>query len=335
LGDYSLLIKKKIVIITDAWYPQINGVVTTYTNLIQNIDREMYEVEVIEPSQFYRIPFPFYKEIQLSFCTRSQMKNILKGLDPVYRYHIATEGPLGIAAKCVLEDMKVDYTTAYHTKFPDYLKKMFFFPRRLTQRYIDWFHKKSRFVFVPSQSVAEENPNWNTKILSKGYDKVFYPAIKKSNETKTLLYVGRVSREKNIEDFCNIYIPNTHKVVVGNGPAIKRLKKLYPNIEFVGYKFGKDLAEYYQDADVFVFPSKTDTFGIVILEAMACGTPVAAYPVTGPKDQIINGVNGYTNYSLSNAVLKCFALERHLVYNTVKDVSWKLTTDKFIQAIEE
>jgi glycosyltransferase involved in cell wall biosynthesis len=212
---------------------------------------------------------------------------------------------------------------------------MFFFPRRLTQRYIDWFHKKSRFVFVPSQSVAEENPNWNTKILSKGYDKVFYPAIKKSNETKTLLYVGRVSREKNIEDFCNIYIPNTHKVVVGNGPAIKRLKKLYPNIEFVGYKFGKDLAEYYQDADVFVFPSKTDTFGIVILEAMACGTPVAAYPVTGPKDQIINGVNGYTNYSLSNAVLKCFALERHLVYNTVKDVSWKLTTDKFIQAIEE
>ena len=327
--------KKKIVIITDAWYPQVNGVVTTYTNIIQNIDRDIYEVEVIEPSQFKRIPFPFYREIQLSFCTRSQMRTILQELNPVHRYHIATEGPLGVAAKRVLEEWGMGYTTAYHTKFPDYLKKMFFFPKRLTQRYINWFHKKSRFVFVPSESVAYENPDWHTKILGKGYNTVFKPITKKANEIKTLLYVGRVSKEKNIEDFCSIYIPGTHKVVVGNGPEKKRLKKIYPDVEFVGYKFGKDLAEYYQDADVFVFPSKTDTFGIVVLEAMACGTPAAAYPVTGPKDQIINGLNGYTSHSLSNAVLQCFALDNQAVYNTVKDVSWKRAADRFIQAIEE
>lgn len=329
---------KKLVIITDAWYPQVNGVVTTYSNLIQHIDNDVYDVEIIEPSQFSNINWPFYKEIKLSFCSVNKMKNIIKSLGQVWRFHIATEGPLGLCAKLALEDMKYKYTTAYHTKFPEYLESSYFIPKRFTQKYINWFHSKSRIVFVPSQSVADENPHWNTEILGKGFDKSYfkprdYDTDWAKSDEKVLLYVGRVSKEKNIEDFCKLYLPHTKKVVVGNGPHKKALKKKYPDVQFVGYKFGSDLSYYYRSADVFVFPSRTDTFGIVILEAMACGTPVAAYPVTGCIDQIVNGVNGFTGFSLSNSVLKCFSLNRNTVTSSVTNYSWAKAANEFLRAI--
>jgi len=327
--------KKRIVIISDAWYPQVNGVVTTYTNIIQNIDHDLYDVELIEPSQFKTIRFPFYKEIELSICSKKKMKTILKSMEPVHRFHIATEGPLGIAAKRALDEMGIRYTTAYHTKFPEYLKNNWGFPLTISNAFFDWFHKKSRVVMVPSASVAKEKAHWNVKVSGKGYDECFiFNPIPEQGDDKILLYVGRVSKEKGIEDFCRLHIPHTRKIVVGNGPDKKRLKKKYPDVEFVGYQFGKKLASYYRYASVFVFPSRTDTFGIVVLEAMACGTPVAAYPVTGPIDQIVNGVNGYTSQSLSNAVMKCFAISRENVYNSVKDVSWKNAATQFISHLE-
>jgi glycosyltransferase involved in cell wall biosynthesis len=328
--------KKKIVIFTDAWYPQVNGVVTTYSNLVQHIDHNLYDVDVVEPSMFSTFNIPFYKEIQLSWCTQNRMREIIKDLGVVYRYHIATEGPIGYAAKTVLDSMGIGYTTAYHTKFPEYLERMMLIPHKLTKRYIDHFHKKSRFVFVPSKSVAEENSHWNTKIIGKGVGEQFTPRQNEklyNKDSKVLLYVGRVSSEKNVEDFCRIYIPGTHKIVVGNGPDKKRLKRKYPDVNFVGYKFGHELAQFYRSADVFIFPSKTDTFGNVILEAMACGTPVAAYDVTGPRDQITNGLNGYMGMSLTNAVNKCFALDRNKVYNSVTHLTWKNAANNFIEDI--
>ena len=338
--------KTKILIVTDAWYPQVNGVVTTYSNVIQNIDHNLYDVELIEPSQFKTIKLPFYKEIGLALLTRKQMRRkILEYVpgpvgDEKFAIHIATEGPLGYQARRVLEDLGIRYTTAYHTKFPEFMQKIAGIPTKFTRWYFDWFHKDSKFVLVQSDSVANENPTWNTRIWGRGYDSNFFPTLQSRNDLgkhgkKVLLYVGRVSKEKSIEDFCSMRFPNTEKVVVGNGPLRKKLERKYPDVKFVGYKFGSDLADYYRSADVFVFPSKTDTYGIVIMEAMACGTPVAAYPVTGPKDQIINGVNGYTSQSLSNAVLKCFALDRKKVYDTVKDVSWEKTARKFIKYMEE
>lgn len=341
------MVKKiKILIVTDAWYPQVNGVVTTYSNVIQNIDHSRYDVELIEPSQFKTIKLPFYKEIGLALVTRRQMRRkILENIsgpigDQEFRVHIATEGPLGYQARRVLEDLGIRYTTAYHTKFPEFIQKIAGIPTRFTRWYFDWFHKNSKFVLVQSHSVANEHPTWNTRIWGRGYDDNFFPSGANRYDLgargkKVLLYVGRVSKEKSIEDFCSMKLPNTEKVVVGNGPLKSRLEKKYPDVKFVGYKFGSDLAEYYRSADVFVFPSRTDTFGIVILEAMACGTPVAAYPVTGPIDQIVNGVNGYTSQSLSNAVLKCFAIDRSDVYNSVKDISWEKTAHKFVKYLKE
>jgi glycosyltransferase involved in cell wall biosynthesis len=335
MGDCGMVVKKRIVIISDAWYPQVNGVVTTYTNIIQNIDHNVYDVELIEPSQFKTIRFPFYKEIELSICTKNRMKNILKNMEPVHRFHIATEGPLGVAAKRALDEMGIRYTTAYHTKFPEYLKTNWGFPLTISNAFFNWFHRKSRIVMMPSPSVAKEKAHWNVQVSGKGYDEHFmFSSTVDENDNKILLYVGRVSKEKGIEDFCRLQIPHTRKVVVGNGPDKKRLKKKYPDVIFAGYKFGKDLARYYQSASVFVFPSRTDTFGIVVLEAMACGTPVAAYPVTGPIDQIVNGVNGYTSQSLSNAVVKCFAISRKSVYNSVKNISWKKSAEQFISHLE-
>ena len=184
-----------------------------------------------------------------------------------------------------------------------------------------------------SLSSKLENPKWNAQVLTKGYDSHFKFVDKAPTDTKTLLYVGRVSKEKNIEKFCELDIPDTTKIVVGDGPARKSLEKKYPNVNFVGYKFEEELARYYQEADVFVFPSKVDTFGIVILESMACGTPVAGYDVTGPKDQVINDVNGYVSDNLMESVKRCLNISRKQVYETVRDINWVQSSRDFVRYI--
>lgn len=329
--------RTKIILITDAWIPQVNGVVTTYTNIINNLPDDV-SIDVLDPNQFKNIDFPLYKGIKLPWCTYTMMHNILdnrtynfnmQGYD-VY-YHIATEGILGLQAKRVLDDCNKKYTTAYHTKFPEFLKEMYGIPEKLTRWYFDWFHKKSKYVMCSSESNAKENNAWNTIVLDKGVDDVFAFKNKKQQIHKTLLYVGRVSKEKNIEDFCELDILNTTKIVVGDGPYLQTLKKKYVDVEFVGYKFGSELASYYQNSDVFVFPSRVDTYGIVMLEAMACGTPCAGYDVTGPKDQIKNGINGYVDDDLELAVEMCFDLDRRNVYNTVKHKNWKNSSQQFVK----
>ena len=331
--------RTKIIIITDAWTPQVNGVVTTYTNIINNLP-ENVTVDVIEPSMFSNIDCPLYKGIKLPWCTDSMMRHILdtrtysynmQGYD-VY-YHIATEGILGFKAKRVLDSCNKKYTTAYHTKFPEFFNEMYGVPVSWTKWYFDWFHSKSKVVMCSSQSNATENNHWNTVVLDKGFDNVYKFYNKPNKAYKTLLYVGRVSKEKNIEDFCNLDIHNANKIVVGDGPYLNMLKKRYPDVEFVGYKFGAELAGYYQHSDVLVFPGKVDTYGIVILEAMACGTPVAGYKVTGPADQIKNGINGYVDEDLEIAVEMSLELDRSTVYNTVKNKTWKNSSEQFVKYV--
>jgi glycosyltransferase involved in cell wall biosynthesis len=238
------------------------------------------------------------------------------------KFHIATEGTIGYQAKKVLERLGIEYTTAYHTKFPEFFKEMFHIPVSFTSWYFDWFHRKSKRVLMSSQSVADRYPEWNCNVLGKGYDSHFTFAGKKSRIRPVLLYVGRVSAEKNIEAFCDLTI-NAIKVVVGDGP-----------IMFIGYKFGNELARWYQTAGCLVFPSKTDTYGIVVLESMACGTPVAAYPVDGAIDQIKNHVNGYVDESLLNAVIKALEVSRETTYNSVKNITWANSAKQFIEYIQ-
>jgi glycosyltransferase involved in cell wall biosynthesis len=330
--------KTCIVIITDAWYPQVNGVVTTYDNIIENLP-ERYETSIVSPERFRSMKNPFYKEVSLSFCTYGMMKKIVISEWLKHQgiwFHIATEGILGFQAKRVLTDMGISYTTAYHTKFPEFIKAMFGIPVSWTSWYFDWFHKSSKIVMMSSKSVADRFPTWNCKVLGKGYDEHFKFVDRDRNQVPVLLYVGRVSKEKNIEEFCKLdFRHDVRKIVVGDGPIKKQLQKKYPDVEFAGYKFGEELAKYYQLADVMVFPSKADTYGIVVLESMACGTPVAAFPVDGAVDQISNGVNGFADHNLLRAVQECFNVDRHSTAGTVKNITWKNSARDFIKFIEE
>jgi glycosyltransferase involved in cell wall biosynthesis len=333
MGD-SKVARTKIIIITDAWKPQVSGVVTTYENIIQNLPED-YSVDVIHPGLFKWIDIPFYKSIPWAKCSYSRMEHMLytRRLDwnmqgYFVKFHIATEGPLGFRARRALTAMNYSYTSAYHTKFPEFIKELIGIPTWMTRWYFDWFHKNSKVVMCSSKSNAEENKQWNTVVLGKGYDNHF-TFKDKTLFDPVLLYVGRVSKEKNINDFCRLEIGGAKKIVVGDGPYRKQLEKLYPNVRFVGYKFGKELAQYYQSADVCVFPSKVDTFGITILESMACGTPVAGYPVTGPIDQIVNGVNGYVSEDLERAVMKCLTIDREQTAESVKHITWKESAKQF------
>ena len=340
--------RTKVILITDAWEPQVNGVVTTYKNIIANLP-DWVSFDVVHPGLFDFFKFPFYKEVPISFCSYKTMRKIIEEKDVYWhnqgyntKYHIATEGILGLQAKRVLEKLGIKYTTAYHTKFPEFIKELYNIPIVCTKWYFDWFHKKSKLVFCSSESNAKENSHWNTSVLGKGFDSHFKFKEKCNDNRAVLLYVGRVSKEKNIDTFCELdvsgcVLPSTevHKVVVGDGPYKKTLQKKYPNVSFVGYKFGETLAQFYQAADVLVFPSKVDTYGIVMLEAMACGTPVAAYPVTGAIDQVKNNINGYVDEDLSTAV--CFALnvERESVHASVEGVSWENSAKQFVKCLVE
>lgn len=345
MGDHKLA-RTKIIIITDAWDPQVNGVVTTYKNIIANLP-DSVSVDVIHPRTFNTLPFTLYKGIDIPLCSYNNMARVLGEHKLEYNkqgynvyFHIATEGVLGFQAKRYLDNNNIVYTTAYHTKFPEFLKEIYSIPTPFTKWYFDWFHKKAKFVMCSSKSSAGENINWNSVVLDKGYKNYFKPAQCKPTSPIILLYVGRVSKEKNIDEFCKLDISDwvePHKeivkIVVGDGPYKQKLKSKYPNVKFVGYKFNEELASYYQMANVMVFPSRVDTFGIVILEAMACGTPVAAYPVTGPIDQIENGVNGWVDQDLSYATGICLEIDRNMVAASVRDISWQQSAQDFLHMV--
>lgn len=317
---------KKIVIVTDNLRDQINGVVTTYKNMEAFAIRDNYNFIYLDPGRFRYFSCPGYDQVKIAFPWK--MGKILEEIDPDY-IHIATEGPLGLYCRQLVNKLNYRYSTAYHTKFPEGLRKLFGIPESITWPLIRWFHSKSSKVLTTTESMVKslKEKGFKNKIVSwtRGVDRnIFYPMYRNKVTKKiTLLCVSRVSKEKNLEVFFELDIPNAKKIMVGDGPMRSKYEKLYPDIEFVGFKTGRDLAMYYNKADVFVFPSKWETFGLVMIESMACGTPVAAYPTQGPLDVIMQGQTGFMHESLKTAVENCLSLPRHLVYKGSLQFSWE------------
>ena len=322
----------KILLVTDAWKPQVNGVVTTLENLVKKLSINN-DVKIIEPNSFVSVPIPFYKEIKLSLNV-FKIKKIINDFRPDL-IHIATEGPLGLYARKVFLVEKLKFSSSYHTNFPLYLKKMLGIPVQFTNRFERWFHNAACVTFVNTPSHKKELEEIGIKKLalwSRGIDEnIFFPTLSDRNNSY-YLYVGRVSKEKNLESFLSLEL-DKKKVVVGDGPSLKSLKKKYPDVEFLGYKFGRELAEIYSNACVKVFPSRTDTFGIVMIEANACGTPVAGYPVTGPIDVVKNGVNGYLNEDLYQAIKQAQKVDPKSCIAYSKKYSWDEVASNFISSV--
>ena len=324
----------KLLLITDAWSPQVNGVVTTYSNIIGQLSKFNIEVEVVHPGNFYSIPLPFYNEIKVAINPWKVLLKI-KDSNPDY-IHIGTEGPLGIVSRIYLSYKKIPFTSAIHTKFPEYLNLHLRVPLSITYALMRWFHKRSHRVLVNTQShktELEKRGFRNLSIWSRGIDfKKFKDTSIKLNHKDYLLYVGRVSKEKNIEAFLNI--ETTHeKVVVGDGPYRQTLQKKFPRVKFVGCKTGPELAAWYRNASVFVFPSMTDTFGIVVIEALFCGVPVAAYPVTGPLDIIEEGITGSLDHDLKKAIDKALQINREDCTKNAEKYTWRNVAKQFISSL--
>ena len=324
----------KILIITDAWEPQVNGVVTTMTTVTKKLREKGYEVDVIHPGLFHTFPLPNYPEISVAWNFWDLKKKIEKSKPDFI--HISVEGPLGITGRHYCLEHKIPYTSCIHTKFPEYVYERFNIGLDVTKGLLKWFHNSAAKTLVNTISHRDEleTDGFTDLVLwSRGFDeKIFYPDPD-GGKQKYLLYVGRVAVEKNIEEFLKME-SDLPKVVVGGGPSLKSYAKKYPDVDFVGFKRGNELADYYRDAACFVFPSLTDTFGIVLIEALACGTPIAGFNVTGPKDIVIEGVNGSLDKNnLSNAVERALNVDRTTTYESSKTYTWETVADQFISSL--
>jgi len=330
----------KISLVTDTWLPSINGVVTTLTNTVDILRSRGHTVQVIEPSQFRTIGAPGYKEVRLSWDIW-RVGKMIEQFQPD-AIHIATEGPLGLAARwyCKVDKRSIPHNTSYHTKFPEYLYQHYNIPLTVGYWAMRLFHKFSTRVLVTNQDMADdltERGFKNLAVWNRGVDReLFNPDKRKrlSYQGPIILCVSRASKEKGLEDFCELKVRGT-KILVGDGPMLTELKSRYPNVIYIGFKQGEELANFYAAADVFVFPSKTDTFGVVMLEAIASGTPVAAYPVTGPRDVVVNGVNGFTNDDLAYATEQALLCDRNKVREDSKRYDWAECTQTFLNNLTE
>lgn len=335
----------RILIATDAWEPQVNGVVRTLTRVVAEMREAGHQVEVISPDQFHTVPLPTYSEIKLALGAYEPVQERFKSFEPE-AIHIATEGPVGLAARRICLEWKLPFTTSYHTRFPEYVSARLPLPLAAGYAYMKWFHKPSGRLMVATPTMQEELESHgfrNISPWSRGVDtELFNPALREPDIFKDLarpifLNVGRVAVEKNIEAFAKLDLPGT-KVVVGDGPQREELEQKYPEVVFAGAKFGEELARYFACADVFCFPSLTDTFGLVILEAMGTGTPVAAFSAPGPID-IIPGSNagvlapGKVD-GLAQACLECLKLDRAVVRKFAEGYSWKSCAEEFVKNLQ-
>ena len=329
----------RIAIVTDAWLPQMNGVVRTLTTTCDHLREQGHDVLVVSPDEFASVPCPTYPEIRLALAVPGAVANRLRAFSPE-AIHIATEGPLGMTARRYCAKHDIRFTTAYHTQFPDYLAKRTHLPAAWFWRYIQWFHRPAKRVLVATESISEELRAHGLTQLhrwSRGVDLAcFTPDAPPPPEFADLprpiqLYVGRVAVEKNVEAFLEADYPGS-KVVVGDGPSLASLRAKYPEAHFLGRRSGRDLAGCYAGADVFVFPSRTDTFGLVMIEALACGTPVAAYPVAGPRDIVTSAV-GALGEELARAIGAALFCNRAACARYGASFSWAAATGQFLSGL--
>ncbi len=326
-----------IAIVTDAWFPQVNGVVRTLSRTREILEQRGHHVEVLSPEGYTSIPCPTYPEIRLALFAARSIKKRLTKLKPD-AVHIATEGPLGLAARRWCRRNRLPFTTSYHTRFPEYVRLRVPIPLGLSYAFLKWFHGPAHRMLVATPSMEKELVDRgfaNIGRWSRGVDlDLFHPDLtRQAPESPVLLYVGRVAPEKNIEAFLEADVPGI-KRIVGGGPALEELKARYPDAEFVGYRHGEELAAAVRDADCFVFPSLTDTFGLVILEALASGVPVAAYPAPGPIDLIENGVNGWIGEDLADSIKHALQVDRGQCRLFAEGFSWDRCTDQFASQLK-
>jgi glycosyltransferase involved in cell wall biosynthesis len=317
----------RLLMVSDAWHPQVNGVVRTLATVAEELHAAGDIVEVIGPDRFRTMPMPSYPEIRLALRPGPVLRRLVDGFAPD-AVHIATEGPIGWAMRALCRQRGWPFTASFHTKFPEYLQARTGLPPRLAWAVLRRFHAAAAGTFAATPSLAAE-------LRARGFERVrpwtrgvdldlFQPEPREGWDglpRPVFLYAGRVAVEKNIEAFLALDLPGS-KVVVGDGPQRAELARRFPEVHFAGWRQGQALARAYAGADVFVFPSRTDTFGLVMLEAMACGTPVAAYPVTGPLDIVPGSGAGVLDQDLGRAARAALRLDRAAARAHAERYSW-------------
>jgi glycosyltransferase involved in cell wall biosynthesis len=326
----------RILVATDAWHPQVNGVVRTYERLAQEVPKLGADLSFLTPAPFHTLPCPTYPEIRLSLIMPGTVARHIDEARPEF-IHMATEGPIGLTTRRYCRKRKRPFTTSYHTRFPEYVSARLPIPESWCYAFQRRFHNSGAGLFVATQSVENDlRKKGFARMMrwSRGVDLDLYRPrnVRRFGEQPVFLYVGRVAVEKNIKAFVDLDLPG-RKVVVGGGPQLDKLRRLYPDVLFTGSKQCEELAEAYASADVFVFPSLTDTFGLVLLEALASGVPVAAFPVSGPKDVLTDPRCGVVGPDLQAAALQALELDRGAAREHALLYSWENSARQFIDNV--
>lgn len=323
----------RILIVSDACAPQVNGVVTSLAALVGELRGLGHQVKLLSPADFRAVPCPTYPEIPLVWDLW-RVGAAIRNFRPDC-VHLATEGPLGWAARRWLVKRGLAFSTAIHTRFPEYVSTRWpWIAPRFGYAFLRAFHRPSQAVLVTTERLREEFASWALQRLQlwrKGVDtRLFRPDETRPRPVRPVfLYVGRIAPEKNLQAFLDLDLPG-EKRVVGDGPQREALQQQYPLVRFLGYRHGQALAEAYQDASVLVFPSRTDTYGLVMLEALACGTPVAAFPVAGPLDVLQQGLSGVMAEDLHAACLAALELDRKRCAELAAAQSWRASALEFL-----
>lgn len=325
----------KIMLVTDAWTPQVNGVVYTLRNVVENI--KDHECFVLHPNiEGARRLFYLYYNIPVLKNPYEVVKKYFNKFQPDH-VHIATEGTMGIAARCYCARNNIKFNTSYHTQLAYYGWVLYKVPKFITRTYVKWFHSSSSKVLVTTKSIEKQLGFERSVIWGRGVNTSIFHPSNNGNERKgnTIIFVGRVSKDKNLDEFCKI--KGFRKILVGDGPYLATLKSRYKDVEYTGFVKHEELPNWYKTADVFVFPSRFDTYGLVMLEAMACGLPVAAYDVPSPCDVVEHGVTGYLGDNLTQNIMNILGDYEYLSRNAVefaRSKSWSAIASQFVYHLQ-
>jgi glycosyltransferase involved in cell wall biosynthesis len=324
-----------LALVTDAWHPQVNGVVRTLDTTRGELEKLGVRVVMVTPERYSTVPMPTYPEIRLTVTWPGRIHAELDEAQPDF-VHIATEGPLGMVARRWCKKRDFGYTTSYHTRFPEYVRARMPLPLSWSYAFVRSFHNDGIGCMISNSTLEKDLSDRGFRNLMRwvrGVDTVTFnpdvPAALPELPRPVFLYVGRVAVEKNIRAFLDLDLPGT-KLVVGDGPELGALKASYPDAVFAGAKTGRDLTAHYTSADVFVFPSLTDTWGLVQMEALACGVPVAAYPAMGPIDVIGDSGTGVLDEDLRKAALAALEIPRDRCREYALGFSWEVSARQFL-----